>query len=354
MHMNHTPVRALKITVSVFSLLAAAQLAHASLDVSYQFNGNGAWSLNGVGSNDSPVGNITEIIPEGSHIEKAFLYSSVVSNGYMNSVSFQGTNYSVGDFTSLGMNGGGIQAYRLDVTSVVQSVVGAGGASPFTFTVNSEDPNYNVDGEALAIVYSNPSAPVSTIAFLDGFSQPAGDNFTVNLANPLDTTTEGFQALMSLGIGYSYQSGSQQYSNVSVNGRSLTHSAGGEDDGQSYNGGLITIGGIGDDPSNPLDPNATPTGPRSDDELYNLALGNGVNAAPFLTNGLTSFTVNTDNPSDDDNIFFAGIDITARAGVNQPPPPPNLSGVPEPSTYGLFGAAALIGVGLLRRRRIKE
>ena len=48
---------------------------------------------------------------------------------------------------------------------------------------------------------------------------------------------------------------------------------------------------------------------------------------PFLTVGLTTITIDTDNPSNDDNIFFAGINITAVAGVNQPPP---TAGVPEP------------------------
>lgn len=353
--MNHTPQRALKITFSAFSILAAAQFARASLDVSYQFNGNGGWSLNGVGSNDAPVGNISEIIPVGSYVEKAFLYSTLTPTTVLDSVTFQGTAMSAASFTALGSNGAGLQAYRSDVTSIVRSVVGSGSAAPFSFSVGDESPNYGVDGEALAIVYSNPSAPVSTIAFLDGFSQSSGDTFKVNLSSPLDTTTAGFQALMSLGIGFSFQdNGVQQYSNVSVNGRQLTSSAGGEDDGQPYDGGLVTIGGVGDDPSNPVDPNASPTNPRSDDELYNLALGNGVNPTPFLLNGLTSFTVNTDNPSGDDNIFFAGIDITARAGVNQPPPPPNLSGVPEPSTYGMFGAAALVGLGLFGRRRSQK
>jgi hypothetical protein len=219
----------------------------------------------------------------------------------------------------------------------------------------NENPTSVIDGEALAIVYSNPTEKKRTIAFLGGSSNSAGDSFKVNLAVPLpDPTTAGFEALFSLGIGYSYQTnGSQQYSIVDVNGRRLTTSAGGEDDGGPYNGGLITIGGIGDNPANPVNPNATPTNPRSDDELYNLALGNGVNPAPFLSTGDTSFTVHTQNPSGDDNIFFAGINITADAGVNQPPPTPFPNGaVPEPSTYGLIGAVALAGLAL--RRRFKK
>jgi len=82
-----------------------------------------------------------------------------------------------------------------------------------------------------------------------------------------------------------------------------------------------------------------------------LALGNGVSSAPFLTTGINSFTVNTQNPSGNDNIFFAGINITANAGVNQDPPIDG-GAVPEPSTHGLIGAAALAGLAL--RRRFKK
>jgi hypothetical protein len=111
---------------------------------------------------------------------------------------------------------------------------------------------------------------------------------------------------------------------------------------------------LDDSSLNPVDPMATDgNGARYDDELYNLALGNGANPAPFLNAGATSFNIHTSNPSNDDNIFFAGINITARAGVNQPPPPPvDGSPVPEPSTYGLLGALALVGLGL--RRRFKK
>ncbi len=352
--MKQTPQHSVRLALTAITVLAAAQFAHASLDVSYQFNGNGNWSLDAVGSNSSPVGDISAIVPTGSTVVKAFLYSTMTPSQPLNSVTFQGvTLTAASNFTALGANSTGLQAYRADVTSIVQSVVGGGAASPFTFTVQNEVPNGGTDGEALAIVYSNPSEAVRTIAFLDGFSQPAGDTFHVNLGDPLNTHTAGFEALMSLGIGFSFQdNGVQQFSNVSVDGRLLTHSAGGEDDGAPTNGGLITIGGIGDDPTNPVDPNAATTGPRSDDELYNLALGNGIDSTPYLSDGLTSFDVNTDNPSHDDNIFFAGINITARAGVNQPPPPPPpTSGVPEPSTYGLFGAAALAGLVALRRRK---
>jgi hypothetical protein len=333
-------------------------IMRASLTADYQFNGNGNWSLDAVGSNNTPIGNLRADVPTGSTVVKAFLYSSATPDVALGSVTFDGMVLSAASFTNLGSNGAGLTAFRADVTSQVQAKIGSGSGSEFNFAVNNESPNEGLDGEVLAVVYSNPADPVRTIAFLDGFSSSTGDSFKVNLSNPLvDPTTPGFEALMSLGIGFSFQNGgSQQFSNVNVDGRALTHSAGGEDDGVSVDGGLITVGGIGDNPANPVDPNAAPSSPRSDDELYNLALGNSVDPMPFLHTAETSFTVNTDNPSNDDNIFFAGINITASAGVNQPAPPdvpPSLGAVPEPSTYGLLGIAALAGL-MIRRQRGKK
>ena len=211
--------------VLTLALFAGAQLAHASLAVDYQFNGNGNWSLSAVGSNNNPVGNLQALVPTGSTVEKAFLYSTLTPGGSLSSIGFDGTTINLASFTSLGTNPYGLQAYYTDVTSQVATKVGSGGASAFSFTINSENPsNGNIDGEALAIVYSNPAEQKRTIAFLGGSTNAAGDSFTVNLAVPLpDPTTAGFEALFSLGIGYSYQAGgSQQYSNVSVNGRKLT------------------------------------------------------------------------------------------------------------------------------------
>ncbi len=106
-----------------------------------------------------------------------------------------------------------------------------------------------------------------------------------------------------------------------------------------------------DSTDNPPDPNAHPSGTsanRYDDELYDLAKGNGVSAAPFITNGDTFTEFTTVNPSSDDNIFFLGVNITADAGVNAPPPPP-VDQVPDAtSTLPLLGLAV---TGLLAWRR---
>jgi Ca2+-binding RTX toxin-like protein len=172
-----------------------------------------------------------------------------------------------------------------------------------------------MDGYTLAVIYSNPDEPIRSIVFADGGSDPVGDSFTINFPTPIDTTVDDFSALLSLGIGFGFQGGSQ-YSTIDVDGRRLTSFAGGQDDGIATNGGLITIGGLDDDPTNPADPLGSGFDPRYDDELYDLAQGDGSNPAPFLANGATSLLINTLNPSNDDNIFFAGFNVLGDAIVD--------------------------------------
>lgn len=295
-----------------------AIVADAGLSKKYQFNGKGNWSLDAIGGNNTegPIGVLRAVVPPGSTVVKAYLYCSrnYAGSSTKPTIVFDGTTYAPGDWTTLGTTAG-LQAFRADVTTKVAAKIGSGSASTNTFSVDSEDLNTSTDGEVLAIVYSNPAEKERTIAFLDGFSATSGDSTTFTFASPLNITP-GFEALMSLGIGFSYQPDGQ-ISQVDINGRRLTSSAGGEDDGVADDGGLITVGGIGDDPANPADPFADDSsGTRADDELYDLAQGNATNATPFLVNGLTSFEVSTLNPSDDDNIFFLGLNVTAKGGVS--------------------------------------
>jgi hypothetical protein len=347
--MKHTPRTAL---AAAGLLLAGASLAHASLNVAYQFNGKGNWSIDGVGSNNTPVGIVQANIPVGATVEKAFLYSSMSNiSGTLSapSVTFQGTTYSGAAWTSLGNyqpDAGSfpnfwLGAYRTDVTAQVSALAGGGSASLFNWTVNAENPTLNIDGEVLAIIYSLPTEETRTLAFLDGFSTSAGDSTTINFASPLTAgqlADPNFDAQLSLGIGFS--AGGIQNSSVDINvaGNRLTSSAGGYDDGSLANGALITVGGLGDNPANPLDPNSTSS---ADDELYTLN--------PFLSAGMNSFNILTRNPSLDDNIFFAGLNITAEAGINQPP-----NGVPDSgSTLAFLGLTlgALLRFGGRFRRQ---
>ena len=345
------------LTAVVLAGCAITPAALASLTSAYQFNGKGNWSIDAVGSNNTPVGILEAAVPTGSTVVKAFLYQSkwTFSDGGRpaSDISLDGTVYPAAAWTSLGVNetanaNFSLQAYRTDVTTQVASKVGGGSGARFQFQVDRESDNPNTDGEILVVVYSNPAEVERTIGILDGFSASQGDSTTINFSSPLaDVGKPGFEALISLGIGFSAQ-GNSQFSLVDGNGRRLTSSAGGQDDGDSINGALITAGGLDDNPANP-DPNVAPSGPFTDDELYDLAQGNVVDPTPFLSNGLNSYKFDTLNPSNDDNIFFLGINITARAGINEPPPPPV---VPETSTVvsGL-AVAGLAGLAWHRRRK---
>jgi hypothetical protein len=331
--------------------LVGGEYAHAAIQASYQFNGQGNWSLDAVGSNSDPVGTVQAVIPLGSTIEKAFLYSAKYTNlGTLPTVELDGTTYGPAAWTPLGVNLF-LQAYRADVTTQMQARLNGGSAAPVNLSVRELSDNVGTDGEVLAIVYRNAAEQERTIAFLDGFASSAADTTTVNFANPVNTGVPGFEALLSLGIGFGFQPAGQfsTVDYVDVGSRRLTSSAGGQDDGGGFNGGLITVGGIGDSPTNPNPAASDAGGPRTDDELYNLALGNSANAAPFLTNGTTSFDLNTSNPSNNDLVFFVGINVTARAGVDQPPPSAD---VPEPAAILVWCVLGMLGtvIGVVRRR----
>ena len=182
---------------------------------------------------------------------------------------------------------------------------------------------------------------MGSVAILDGGQAQSGDTTTVTFASPLaDVSAPNFFFDMSLGISFSYNGTTvSQFSNVDINGQRLTSSAGSNDDGVpqyvAADGALITVGGIGDSNNNP-DPNTKNR--AADDELYSLV--------PFLQNGDTGFTMFTNNPSFDDNIFlmtlYSGV---ALGNINEEPVPT----VPIPGAVWLLGSG-LAGLAYLRRR----
>lgn len=200
-------------------------------------------------------------------------------------------------------------SYLGEVTSIVKPTLDVAAAGITTFTVSEGAKTGSIDGTALLVVWNDPAQlQTRTVLLLFGGQAIAGDTFAITLASPIDPVAPGALLDMGLGISFSFQ-GTTQFSQIDVNGTRLTTSAGGQDDGQGDNGALITVGGIGDTDANPPDPNAAPTDPRSDDELYSLL--------PFITNTTTSVSVATLNPSDDDNIFLAYFNISGAAVVGE-------------------------------------
>jgi hypothetical protein len=64
--------------------------------------------------------------------------------------------------------------------------------------------------------------------------------------------------------------------------------------------------------------------------------------APFLHTGDTSFSIFTQNPTNDDNIFFASLYTTAQIS--------SVGGIPEPSTWAMM-ILGFAGVGFMAYRR---
>lgn len=295
----------------------------------YSDSGFISLSVDAAGSND-PAGTTIKVHKNvaTATVRKAFLFAASTGfSGYTpvnGDVTLDGTPI-VWDSAHTIANDIGSVNVEADVTALVQAKINAAPAGDVSFAVG--EPNtYEMDGEILAVILNDPSVTTSgSVTLLYGAQNPAGDTFHVALAKPVDKTDPHFGMNLSLGISYGYQP-ANQYSTVDVNGTRMTSSAGGQDDcDQKYsatpayyacgNGSLITAGGIGDLNDNPPDPLATDVSclgalgpaPRCDDELYNLL--------PFLNNGDSSLTFTTTNPSNDDNIFFAALDVRSSAAL---------------------------------------
>lgn len=271
----------------------------------------------------------------GAKVRKAYLFAAGAgSAGYLpvdGDVTLDGTpiNWNPAMSIANDIGSGNVMA---DVTSIVKAKVDAAPAGDVTFT--AAEPNGNavkIDGEILAVTLDDPTVTSPrSVTLLYGAQKTTGDTFHVGLAAPVDKSNSDFALNLSLGISWSYQPAGQ-FSTVDVNGTRMTSAAGGQDDciekyatgpsrpdffGFCQNGELITAGGIDDTNDDPANPNAndvacSDTGfrlvARCDDELYSLL--------PFVKNGDTSLTFATANPSNDDNIMFAALDVRGGAAV---------------------------------------
>jgi hypothetical protein len=310
-------------------VLLNASPAFASLSVFQTFVGNVGVSSDGFGSL-SQSGTISAEVPAGATVLAAYLYSanyggSIVPAGD----TLAGSAVTYGPAVPNPDVCCGLSSNRANVTDIVKPLVDGGPGGVYDFTVTESSALQ--DGLGLVVVYELASLPVSTVGILDGFSSAGGDSFSVNFADPLDPTAPGFQAEMRLGIGFSCCT--TQFSNVTVNGTLISANSGNNDDGDTVaDGSLITVGGF-DDPFSPLLPTY-----EGDHERYNLV--------PQISVGDTSILVETNNPSNNDNIFLAVFQVTGEATVTDPD-----AEIPEPGTLSML---ALAGGALALRRRYQQ
>lgn len=340
-HLSRSVIVSLACSIGA-ALIAAAP---ASAALAPFFSASGAVSLSQTGFASNSGAQTKQIVkPAGATVQAAFLFAAGVG-GYVpqsTDITLDAQPVSFSD-TPVNSNFGEVTR-QTDVTSIVKPIIDAAPAGNVDQIVDEVNNTGSIDGEALVVIFNDPNVTNNSIALEYGTQNTGGETFNVGFAQPIDLSTASIQ--FAIGDAFSFQGPTSgppddQYSVIDVNGtppdpsnpaagpdpHRLTSSAGGQDDqvaGCDDNGCLMTVGGVGDNPSNPADPFALPSTcgaspPYScDDELYTLG-------SPLVNNGDTSMSVFTVNPSNNDDIFYAsfvfsGIAAVVGEGITLAPP----------------------------------
>jgi hypothetical protein len=354
---------------SASALPVTTSWTDAGLQEMFSVNGNITWSADGLGINSGQTGNIQVNRPAASSVIAAFLLVS--TNAVATAPTDVKVNNAAVTFTHKAAettSGYGFTNYLADVTTNVKAFLDVSGPGVFNIPIDNgvsqtADPNADpyITGDALVVVFNTPGAPLASIVLNFGTSAVAGDTFA--LAYPSLTLPQTADLQMSIGDAFSY--GADQNSVITVNGQTLTENAGHFDDNSTFVAGqpepwaaedpaLITVGGVGDSLTNPT--LLAPWSTTADDELYSLS--------PFVAVGDTTITVNTNNASNDDNLFMAlfylkEITVTGSAPasslgtITTPLADPVLADTGFDASIPLLGAlVALLGGVVIARRRI--
>ncbi|MCZ6765436.1 MAG: hypothetical protein O7D32_00750 [bacterium] len=309
-----------------------------SLQMFYSDSGRLFLSVDALGT-DLSAGSIQVERPEGGTVRRAFLVAA--------STGFSGYEIRDGDVS---VDGTAVVWYQAvpnsirswnalaDVTALVKprlDVSSAAGRVP----VQIEETNTHwIDGVILIVVFDDPNEwREKDISLFFGAHAVDGDRFTITMAKPI--THE--HLLLELGVGISFgmqtSKAEEQYSVISVNGNRLTSAAGGPDDGSPSIGALITVGGLDDDSTNPMDAFAPVVNLVSDDEYYDLR--------PFVRPGDNQIEIETRNPSKDENLLFASF-VAAEGSADAPSRVSKAGSESDIGTMagvGMLGGAAAIG-----------
>jgi len=249
-------------------------------------------SIAAVASDGAGGGKLTVRKPAGAKVRKA--YMAIASAGFTGTpltdpITVDGRQVAMMNEVATGI---GSYNYFSEITDLVRAKIDKAPAGGVSFVVAEPQPGL-ADGEIVVVIFDDPAVRTDrTVSLLSGALGPTGDDYQVSLTAPIEKADPDTRLELSLGISDSYQSGgARQDSTVDVDGKRLTSTAGGADDGAPHNGALITVGGDGDSP-------ATST----DDEVYDLT--------PFVAGGDRTISVRIANPSRDDNILLATLTLS--------------------------------------------